>query len=190
MIISGDDPVSRGAQRFEVFTGAELRAESAVGVGSCFTLELRYDASALIDIGEPEKEEAATEVAGALKILMAEDDGLNAAMLRTILEQLGHQVVHAQNGRRAVDLARAVGFDLVMLDARMPVMDAREAIGAIRGLAEPVGQVPIIVVIGGDAGEAGLCLEAGADAVMRKPVSVAGVARAIAEANAARANAA
>ncbi|HTX50457.1 MAG TPA: ATP-binding protein, partial [Caulobacteraceae bacterium] len=166
--------------------GAELRAESAVGVGSCFTLELRYDASALIDIGEPEKEEAATEVAGALKILMAEDDGLNAAMLRTILEQLGHQVVHAQNGRRAVDLARAVGFDLVMLDARMPVMDAREAIGAIRGLAEPVGQVPIIVVIGGDAGEAGLCLEAGADAVMRKPCTVSGVARAIAEAGASK----
>jgi len=117
-------------------------------------------------------------------VLMAEDDGLNAAMLRTILEQLGHQVVHAQNGRRAVDLARAVGFDLVMLDAKMPVLEAREAIAAIRGLAEPVGQVPIIVVIGGDAGEASACLEAGADAVMRKPCSVAGVARAIAEADA------
>jgi CheY-like chemotaxis protein len=166
--------------------GAELKAESAVGVGSCFTLELPYDASALIDVGESAKDEAATEVAGALRVLMAEDDGLNAAMLRTILEQLGHQVVHAQNGRRAVDLARAVGFDLVMLDARMPVMDAREAIGAIRGLAEPVGQVPIIVVIGGDAGEAGLCLEAGADAVMRKPCTVSGVARAIAEAGASK----
>ena len=165
---------------------AELKAESAVGVGSCFTLELPYDASALIDVGEPARDEAPTEVAGALRVLMAEDDGLNAAMLRTILEQLGHQVVHAQNGRRAVDLARAVGFDLVMLDARMPVMDAREAIGAIRGLAEPVGQVPIIVVIGGDAGEAGLCLEAGADAVMRKPCTVSGVARAIAEASASK----
>jgi len=166
--------------------GADLKAESAVGVGSCFTLELPYDASALIDVGEPAKDEAATEVSGALRVLMAEDDGLNAAMLRTILEQLGHQVVHAQNGRRAIDLARAVGFDLVMLDARMPVIDAREAIGAIRSLAEPVGQVPIIVVIGGDAGEAGLCLEAGADAVMRKPCTVSGVARAIAEASASK----
>ena len=121
---------------------------------------------------------------------MAEDDGLNAAMLRTILEQLGHQVVHAQNGRRAVDLARAVGFDLVMLDGKMPVMDAREAIAAIRGFADPVGQVPIIAVIGGEAAEAGDCLEAGADAVMRKPVSVAAVARAIAEAGASRKQAA
>jgi len=170
--------------------GANLKAESAVGVGSCFTLELPYDEGALIDLSEPISDDAPVAETGALRVLMAEDDGLNAAMLRTILEQLGHQVVHAQNGRRAVDLARAVGFDLVMLDARMPVMDAREAIGAIRGLAEPVGQVPIIVVIGGDAGEASVCLEAGADAVMRKPCTVAGVARAIAEAGASRKRAA
>ena len=170
--------------------GAELAVESAVGVGSCFTLELRYDPTALIDAGD-QRREGDPGVDATLKVLMAEDDGLNAAMLRTILEQLGHQVVHAQNGRRAVDLARAVGFDLIMLDARMPVMDAREATRAIRGLAEPVGQVPIIVVLGGEgASEAGRCLEAGADAVMRKPVSVAAVARAIAEAGAARRKAA
>ena len=169
--------------------GADLSVDSAVGVGSCFTLELRYDPAALIDAGE-QAHDVAANVETTLKVLMAEDDGLNAAMLRTILEQLGHQVVHAQNGRRAVDLARAVGFDLVMLDARMPVMDAREAIQTIRGLAEPVGQVPIIVVLGGEGAEAGQCLEAGADAVMRTPVSVAAVARAIAEAGAVRRKAA
>jgi len=174
------------SKRLVKLMGVDLTAESAVGVGSCLTLVLPYDAGALIDFDAPAKEDTPPEATGALKVLMAEDDGLNAAMLRTILEQLGHQVVHAQNGRRAVDLARAVGFDLVMLDARMPVMDAREAVGAIRGFAEPVGQVPIIVVIGGDAGEAGLCLEAGADAVMRKPCTVAGVARAIAEATTAQ----
>jgi signal transduction histidine kinase len=106
--------------------GAELAVDSAVGVGSCFTLELRYDPAALIDAADRGRDGDAG-VEATLKVLMAEDDGLNAAMLRTILEQLGHQVVHAQNGRRAVDLARAVGFDLVMLDARMPLMDAREA---------------------------------------------------------------
>jgi signal transduction histidine kinase/ActR/RegA family two-component response regulator len=169
---------------------AELVADSAVGVGSCFTLELAYDPAALIDVAAPAEgglpHHSDTGATGPLKILMAEDDGLNAAMLRTILEQLGHQVVHAQNGRRAVDLARAVGFDVIMLDGRMPQMDGREAIVAIRQLPKPVGQVPIIAVIGGEAEEAGLCLSAGADAVMRKPVSVAGVARAIAEAAATR----
>ena len=171
--------------------GATLTADSAVGVGSCFTLELAYDPVALIDAGErsPPEPDAAPE--GSLKVLMAEDDGLNAAMLRTILEQLGHQVVHAQNGRRAVDLARAVGFDLIMLDGRLPKMETPDAIRAIRTFAAPVGQTPIIAVIGGDAAEeAGDCLAAGADAVMRKPVTVAGVARAIAEADAARTKAA
>ena len=171
---------------------AELTADSAVGVGSCFTLELPFDPTALIDVAAPVEEPALADQgpSGALKILMAEDDGLNAAMLRTILEQLGHQVVHAQNGRRAVDLARAVGFDLIMVDGRMPQMDGREAIVAIRQLPDPVGRVPIIAVIGGEAEDARACLEAGADAVMRKPVSVAGVARGIAEAAAVRRSAA
>ena len=167
---------------------AKLTADSAVGVGSCFTLELPYDATALIDVPPVEDEHVRGGVTrpGVLKVLMAEDDGLNAAMLRTILEQLGHQVVHAQNGRRAVDLASAIAFDLVMLDGRMPQMDGREAILAIRKLPAPIGQAPIIAVIGGEAEEANQCLEAGADAVMRKPVSVSAVARAVAEATATR----
>jgi signal transduction histidine kinase/CheY-like chemotaxis protein len=168
--------------------GAHLAADSAVGVGSCFTLELPYDPAALIDLGPAEDDD--DEGNGGLKVLMAEMDGLNAAMLRTILEQLGHQVVHAQNGRRAVDLARAVGFDLVMLGGRMPMMEGPDAIRAIRALPEPVRGVAIIAVIGGEATEATDCAEAGADAVMRRPVSVAAVARAIAEASAARRRAA
>jgi CheY-like chemotaxis protein len=180
------------SKRLVALMGATLTTDSAVGVGSCFTLELDYDAAALIDVGGERAAEAELPAAdGALKVLMAEDDGLNAAMLRTILEQLGHQVVHAQNGRRAVDLARAVGFDLIMLDGRMPQMSAADAIRAIRKLAAPVGEAPIIAVIGGDAAEeSGECLAAGADAVMRKPVSVAAVARAIAEAGASRKQAA
>jgi signal transduction histidine kinase/ActR/RegA family two-component response regulator len=166
--------------------GSVLTSESAVGVGSCFTLELPFDVSAMADPRERPVELASVADA-PLKVLMAEDDGLNAAMLRTILEQLGHQVVHAQNGRRAVDLARAVGFDLIMLDGRLPQMETPEAIRAVRGLSDAVGQVPIIAVIGGESAEdAAACLAAGADAVMRKPVTVSGVARAIAEAEAGR----
>jgi signal transduction histidine kinase/ActR/RegA family two-component response regulator len=179
------------SKRLVALMGATLTTDSAVGVGSCFTLDLQYDAGALIDVGERPADSEAAMMEGALKVLMAEDDGLNAAMLRTILEQLGHQVVHAQNGKRAVDLARAVGFDLIMLDGRMPQMRAPDAIRAIRKLAAPVGQAPIVAVIGGDAAEeAGECVAAGADAVMRKPVSVAAVARAIAEAGAERRKAA
>ncbi|MFT4252579.1 MAG: ATP-binding protein, partial [Caulobacter sp.] len=166
--------------------GGALETSSALGVGSCFTLLLPYDAACPCP-QEPVEEtlaaaDPAPDVQRSLRVLIAEDDALNAAMLRAILEQLGHQVVHAQNGRRAVDLAKVCEFDLLMLDGRMPVLDGPQTAAEIRALPGANGQMPIIAVIGGDADEARECSEAGADTVLRKPVSVAGVARAVADA--------
>ncbi|MDB5458181.1 MAG: histidine kinase [Caulobacter sp.] len=164
--------------------GGTLEASSAVGIGSCFTLVLPYDVAAVC-AASAEEEAAASEAPGAqrsLRVLVAEDDALNAAMLRAILEQLGHQVVHAQNGQRALDLASICDFDLLMVDGRMPVLDGPQTAAAIRRLDGPNQHIPIIAVIGGDADEARECLDAGVDAVLRKPVSVAGVARAVADA--------
>jgi signal transduction histidine kinase/CheY-like chemotaxis protein len=163
--------------------GAELTVESAVGVGSCFTLILPYDPVALAADRSEEPETLPGEAPSGMRVLIAEDDGLNAAMLRTILEQLGHQVVHAQNGRRALDLAKVIEFDLVMVNGRMPEMDGSDAIAAIRALPGASRHTPIVAVIGGDADEARCCLDAGADTVMRKPVTVGTVARALAEAS-------
>lgn len=165
--------------------GGALEASSALGVGSCFTVLLPYDAAAPCP-QEPVEETLAAadapDVQRSLRVLVAEDDALNAAMLRAILEQLGHQVVHAQNGRRAVDLAKVCEFDLLMLDGRMPILDGPQTAAEIRALPGANAQMPIIAVIGGDADEARECSEAGADTVLRKPVSVAGVARAVADA--------
>lgn len=164
--------------------GGELSAHSALGVGSCFRLELPYDIAA-----QPQREQelsaepaATPEMHRRLRVLIAEDDALNAAMLRAVVEQLGHQVVHAVDGRRAVDLAKVCEFDLLMIDGRMPNMDGPAAIAAIRALDIDIARAPIICVIGGDAAEAKECVDAGADAVLRKPVSVAAVARAVADA--------
>jgi len=166
--------------------GGELKSQSAVGVGSCFTFELPWDPSA-VAASEAEESVMTGPVATskrAMRVLVAEDDALNAAMLRAILEQLGHQVVHAQNGRRAVELASACDFDLVMLDGRMPLLDGAHTAAALREVDGRCAGVPIIAVIGGDAEEARECLDAGADTVLRKPVTVAGVARAVADAGA------
>jgi len=167
--------------------GGALEATSAVGVGSCFTLTLPFDENAVCAIEPVDGEmQPPVEAAGApprnLRILIAEDDALNAAMLRAILEQLGHQVVHAQNGRRALDLAKICDFDLVMLDGRMPILDGPQTAAALRALDGANRDVAIVAVIGGDADEARECLDAGADTVLRKPVSVAAVARAVADA--------
>ena len=56
------------------------------------------------------------------------------------------------------------------------------ALAAIRALPTAIATAPIIAVIGGDADEARECLDAGCDTVLRKPVTVAGVARAVADA--------
>ena len=165
--------------------GGALEARSAVGVGSCFTLTLPFDLAAECELDTEEMDAAVAETSGApraMRILIAEDDALNAAMLRAILEQLGHQVVHAQNGRRAADLAKIAEFDMLMLDHRMPVMDGPVATASLRGSEGPNRYAPIVAIIDGDGEEATEFLDAGADILLRKPVSVAGVARALADA--------
>jgi len=160
-----------------------LQARSAPGVGTCMRLELAYDPHAIPDgVMAAEPPQAMRTDRRNLRILIAEDDALNAAMLRAILEQLGHQVVHAVDGKRAVDLARVCDFDLLMIDGRMPVLDGPQTIAHIRALGEGSYRAPIVAVIGGDADEAMECTGAGAEAVLRKPVSVGAVARAVADA--------
>lgn len=174
------------ARRLAVLMDGSLVGQSALGVGSCFTLDLPWTPDAEVNaVGggiESVMAAPATAAPRPLRVLVAEDDALNAAMLRAILEQLGHQVVHAHNGKRALELARLADFDLLMLDGRMPHMDGPQTMAAIRALDGPIAEAPIIAVIGGDAEEARECLDAGADTVLRKPVTVAGVARAVADA--------
>ena len=64
----------------------------------------------------------------------------------------------------------------------MPVMDGPAASAALRAADGPNRQAPIVAIIEGDAEEASEFLEAGADVILRKPVTVAGVARALADA--------
>jgi signal transduction histidine kinase/CheY-like chemotaxis protein len=164
--------------------GGDVCAESAVGVGSRFSFDLPYDPAAIAE-GEPAHAEpvaraAATGTVGRLRVMIAGDDALDAAMLRALLEQLGHQVVHAHNGRRALELAELCQFDLVVVDARMPMLSGPNAAQELRALAEAARNAPVIGVIGSEAEEAEACLQAGVDQVLRRPATVAGVARILA----------
>jgi signal transduction histidine kinase/ActR/RegA family two-component response regulator len=177
------------ARRLARLMGGEVRAHSAMGVGSCFTLELPYDPSALVEPADAAAAPgpAASSEGRRLRILIAEDDALNAAMLRAQLEQLGHQVVHAADGRRAVELARLCELDLMMIDARMGGLGGPGTIAALRALDGGAARTPVVAMIGGDTQHAGDCRAAGADALLRKPVNVPAIARAIAEALGAKA---
>ena len=157
--------------------GGELRAESASGVGSCFTFEIPFDPTVELaaELFAPEPELADRR----LRILTVEPEALSAAMLRASLEQLGHQVVHAADGGRAVELARVCDLDLV-------IVAGSETITALRTLSGDAGRTPAVAITGGDAEEAEAALAAGADALLRRPVAVPAAARAIAEALAAK----
>ena len=157
--------------------GGDVSAQSAVGVGSRFFLDLPFDLGAA---PTADGNDAEISEGRPLRILMAEDDSLNAAMLRAVLEQLGCQIAHVGDGHRALELLKVCEFDLLMIGGRMPRMDGEATITALRALETPAAQMPVVAVVGGEADEAQPCLEAGADAVLRKPVSVAAVARVLA----------
>jgi two-component system, sensor histidine kinase len=162
--------------------GGQITAESASGVGSCFRLDLPYDVKATATRGEePLAELHALPRSPALKVLVADEDALGAARLRGVLERLGHHVLHARDGRRAYDLVQVCEVDLIMLVGRTPDMDGAEAARSIRALSGPEGQTPIVAVIDGEGEEARAMLDAGADQVVRKPLTVSSVARALAE---------
>src|SRR5690606_889148 len=65
---------------------------------------------------------------GALSILVAEDNDINALLARSALSKGGHKVKIVGNGKAAVDAVRAEHFDVVLMDLHMPVMDGLDAI--------------------------------------------------------------
>ncbi|MEW5683875.1 MAG: hybrid sensor histidine kinase/response regulator [Pseudomonadota bacterium] len=167
------------AQQLARLMGGELRAESAPGVGSCFTFELPFDPHASVE-AQPRPAIATAPAARRLRILTLEPDALSAAMLRACLEQLGHQVVHAVDAVRAVELARICDLDLV-------VSGEPAAIRALRALAGEAAHTPVLALTHGDPDENQAARDAGADALLRRPVAVPAAARAIGEALSARA---
>ena len=168
------------SRRLAALMGGELGAESAPGVGSRFWLELPWDEAAQLPEASLAPRVQPTD--RPLRVLIAEDDQLNAAMLRAVIEQLGHKVLCVADGQRALDLINMGELDLVMVDGRMPVMDGPEMVRRLRAMSGPAARTPVVAVIGGDADEALEMTAAGADSVLRKPVTVTNVARAVADA--------
>jgi two-component system, sensor histidine kinase and response regulator len=109
---------------------------------------------------------------GRLRILLAEDNPVNRTLGIRMLEKLGHEVVTADNGRKAVEALERERFDLVLMDLQMPLMDGVEATAAIRDRERELGgHVPIVALTAhAGQGDREQCIAAGMDAYVAKPI--------------------
>jgi two-component system, sensor histidine kinase and response regulator len=109
-----------------------------------------------------------------IRILLAEDNEVNQLVAVGMLNSLGYASEVVPNGAEAVAAMERGGFDLVLMDVRMPVMDGLEATRRIRMLGEPAGGVPIIAVTANAMrGDKEACLNAGMNDYLAKPIRLA-----------------
>jgi two-component system sensor histidine kinase/response regulator len=114
----------------------------------------------------------ACEPTGSLRVLVAEDNLVNQRLVTRLLEKRGHFVVVAGNGQEALEALEKEGFDLVLMDVQMPVMDGFEATAAIRKREEGKGiRVPVVALTAhAMKGDREKCLAAGMDGYLTKPI--------------------
>ena len=106
-----------------------------------------------------------------LRVLLAEDNPINALLARTLLTKAGCSVTSAQDGEEAVTAASAAAFDLILLDIRMPRLDGFEAAERIRAGGGPSATAPMVALTA-DAGEEerAHAAKAGMDDFITKPI--------------------
>ncbi|MEL7499928.1 MAG: response regulator [Planctomycetota bacterium] len=118
--------------------------------------------------------EASTTTIRPLRVLLVEDLPANQLVAEVILTKRGHAVVKAANGRMAIDqlISDEIGFDVVLMDIQMPVMDGLQATAAIRELPQAEHAEISIIAMTAHAmqGDRESCLAAGMDAYISKPL--------------------
>jgi signal transduction histidine kinase/DNA-binding response OmpR family regulator len=160
--------------------GAAARC-TELGVASYLTKPVTQaeliDAILIAIGGATEIENVATIIPTAgtptsLRILIAEDNQINRAVAAGILAKRGHSLVHAGNGREAVDAVARETFDVILMDVQMPEMDGFEATRLIRAFEEGTGRHTRIVAMTAHAmaGDRERCLAAGMDDYVSKPL--------------------
>jgi CheY-like chemotaxis protein len=132
-------------------------------------------------VGAPTGKDASTqrETANSTRIiarvLMAEDNSVNQFVARNMFKVMGCEYEIVPNGQEALAAVQRGGFDIVLMDCQMPVMDGYEATGQIRSWeATQPGQprIPIVALTANAlVGDADLCLAAGMDDHLAKPYS-------------------
>jgi len=134
---------------------------------------LAHDAAPKVTATAGPRLDAGMAVRHPLRILIAEDNVVNQKLALRLLQQMGYRADVASNGIEAVESVARQTYDVVLMDVQMPEMDGLEASKAITARFRP-GERPRIVAMTANAmqGDRELCLAAGMDDYVTKPIRV------------------
>jgi signal transduction histidine kinase/DNA-binding NarL/FixJ family response regulator len=152
----------------------KIALQSTPGIGSTFTVHLTFEKvnikESVSSAAIPSLSDFAEKLRGTT-VLVAEDNTLNQALVKKILEKAGCQMDIASNGLEAIHYLQNKVYDVVLMDVQMPEMDGYETTQYIRNeMAAPQCNIPIIAMTAHAFGDdVSRCISAGMNDYISKP---------------------
>ena len=167
--------------------GGTIEVESEEGKGTRFIMKFSFPVSLENQVREKEKQNIPdiTEKLEGKRILLAEDNELNAEIAETVLEETGIKVKHVEDGIQCIEELKKMPekyYDVILMDVQMPNMDGYTATQRIRDLDDSRAEIPIIAMTANAYDEdRRKAQEAGMDGFLAKPLDVDGMMRLLAQ---------